>query len=110
MNLAGAPLGQQRVAPADSSAPRVRTWRGHSTQTRLGALSADDQSGGRAGAERLCDATTLNSCYGLFHGFSVTTPVAAKSATLRVTTVKPCTSAVAAMKASRSDLRSGTCN
>lgn len=42
------------------------------------------------------------------HGFTMATPVAAKSATLRVTTVMPCTSAVAAMSASRSDRRSGT--
>jgi hypothetical protein len=39
----------------------------------------------------------------------VGTPVDAKSPTLRMTTVKPCTQAVAAIKASRSLRRLGTC-
>ena len=41
-------------------------------------------------------------------GSSVGTPVGAKSATLRVTTVMPCTSAVAAMSPSRRGRGSGT--
>ena len=36
-----------------------------------------------------------------FHGFRSGTPVVSKSTTLRVTTVKPCTSAVAAISPSR---------
>ena len=42
------------------------------------------------------------------HGLSTATPVGSKSATLRVTTVKPCTIAVAAIRASRSARGSGT--
>jgi len=42
------------------------------------------------------------------HGFKSGTPVVAKSATFRVTTVKPCVRAVAAMNASRSGRGSGT--
>lgn len=42
------------------------------------------------------------------HGFKSGTPVASKSATLRIATVMPGTSAVAAINASRSALGSGT--
>ena len=42
-------------------------------------------------------------------GFSNGVPSGVKSATLRVTTIMPCTSAVAGISASRSDRRSGTC-
>ncbi len=44
------------------------------------------------------------------HGLMRVTPVALKSATLRVTTVMPCTRAVAAISASRSPRLSGTCS
>lgn len=44
----------------------------------------------------------------LRHGFRTSTPVGSKSATLRVTTVMPCTSAVAAMRPSRTGRGSGT--
>ena len=43
-----------------------------------------------------------------FQGLSSAAPVAEKSASLRVTTVSPCTSAVAAISPSRSGLGSGT--
>ena len=51
-------------------------------------------------------ATTLHTCQGLISS----TPVWAKSATLRVTTLNPCSSAVAAIMASRSERGLGTCN
>ncbi len=44
----------------------------------------------------------------LSHGFNSATPVASKSAVFRVTTVMPCTRAVAAIKASRSGRGLGT--
>src|SRR5690606_17364679 len=44
------------------------------------------------------------------YGLMIVTPVGLKSATLRVITVMPCTSAVAAMSASRSPRSSGTCS
>src|SRR6185312_7068151 len=47
--------------------------------------------------------------YQMAHGLSNFTPIDAKSLALRVTTVIPCTRAVAAMRASRSALGSGTC-
>jgi hypothetical protein len=43
------------------------------------------------------------------HGSTRITPVPSKSLTLRVTTTSPCTAAVAAMSASASFRRSGTC-
>lgn len=43
------------------------------------------------------------------HGLNNATPIGSKSAVLRVTTVNPCTSAVAAISASRSGRGSGTC-
>ena len=46
--------------------------------------------------------------YPASHGLMSATPVASKSERLRVTTVSPCTSAVAAMYLSRSGLGSGT--
>jgi hypothetical protein len=45
----------------------------------------------------------------LAHGSSSATPIGLKSTTLRVTTVRRCVKAVAAIKASRSGLGSGTC-
>ena len=42
-------------------------------------------------------------------GLTIAIPIFAKSATLRVTTEKPCSSAVAAIIASRSDFGLGTC-
>lgn len=42
------------------------------------------------------------------HGLMIATPVRSKSATLRVTTVMPCTRAVAAIRASRSAHGLGT--
>ncbi len=46
---------------------------------------------------------------GSFHGLNRRTPVCTKSAMFRVTTVMPWTSAVAAIRASRSERRPGTC-
>jgi len=44
------------------------------------------------------------------HGLKIGTPIGAKSATLRVTTIMPWTSAIAAISASRSERGSGPCN
>ena len=48
-------------------------------------------------------AYAMTSC----HGFTKGAPVAVKSARLRVTTVRPCSNAVAAINASLSDFGSG---
>ena len=60
-------------------------------------------------ARRALCAVTRRSRHAI-HGLNVTTPVRSKSRTLRVTTVIPCTNAVAAINASRSDRGSGTCS
>jgi hypothetical protein len=81
-----------------------------SNATRLRALSADDQSAGGAGAERLCDARTLNSCYGLFHGFSVTTPCSREISNMTCHHGEAVHQSRCSDKRSRSDLGSGACN
>jgi hypothetical protein len=93
------------VLEAELASRSGQGWRGKHTLGRTGRT-------GRTGVslQLICCGRLRNARRQLNQGLVSTTPVCAKSATLRVTTVNLCSMAVAAIMASRADCGFGVCN
>jgi hypothetical protein len=90
------------VLEAELASRSGQGWRGKHTLGRTGRTGVRLQL--------ICCGRLRNARRQLNQGLVSTTPVCAKSATLRVTTVNLCSMAVAAIMASRADCGFGVCN
>ena len=104
-DAAGGPAclrGNDKQKPLASKRPGRTRIDGESFPVAARALTHLEDPGQLGSVARYTEAPS--------HGLRTATPVGSKSATLRVTTDMPCTSAVAAIRASRTGRGSGTCS